>query len=102
MKAKFDDIRPYNDLEAQAALKRVAQSPDFKKLVEYSFPDADFETIQKDLSQVKSIQEFHDQFAYSFARKAINSSVDHLLLKGIEHIEKDKTFISVIYIIIIF
>lgn len=92
MKAKFDDIRPYNDLEAQEALKRIADAPEFKNMIAQSFPEADFKEIQTVFYNMKSIQEFHDQFAYSFARKAINSSVDHLLLKGIEHIEKDKTY----------
>jgi hypothetical protein len=92
MNKHFEDIRPYTDLEAQDAFKRIAASSGFKTLITSYYPDLDFEIFKEEFSNYKTIQEFHDRFGYHIARKAINSSTNQLILSGIEQISPDRAY----------
>lgn len=92
MNQHFEDIRPFTDLEAQEAFKRIADSSGFKSLITSYYPEFNFEAFKEEFSNYKSIQEFHDKFGYHIARKAINGSTNKLILSGIDQISPDKSY----------
>ncbi|HEX2395905.1 MAG TPA: acyltransferase, partial [Bacteroidales bacterium] len=59
---EFEDIRPYYDHEINAALNRIVVVPEFKKILDFLFPDKDNETIIGNLRQIHSALDFQKQF----------------------------------------
>ena len=91
----FDDIRPYDDSEIPAAMKRIAQSELFHQLAEFVFPEKTIEEVASILNEIKTTDEFQHRVMYHFNRSVIRRSIRHFTCKGLEHISPDKAYMFV-------
>ena len=64
----FENIQPYTDEEAVAALQRVARHPALPVISKYIFPEFPVDTLAKMLREIKSVEDFQ----YSIVSKAVN------------------------------
>ncbi len=104
--AKFDDIRPYNDKEVPAVMKRLAENqllisnirimkwpscPDFLKgladiLIRFF--------LRRKLSGIKTIAEFQSKIvADNILKWVIENTSDGVTFSGLEKLSKDKSYI---------
>ena len=91
----FDDIRPYDDSEIPAAMKRIAQSELFHQLAEFVFPEKTIEEVASILNEIKTTDEFQHRVMYHFNRSVIRRSIRHFTCKGLENISPDKAYMFV-------
>ena len=85
----YDEIRPFNDAEASEALKRVAQSPNIKKISKYLFPGQDPEKVIKLLYDIKSVDQFQNDVMSVVIKAIIKNSTGGLTYDGMDYFDRD-------------
>ena len=88
----FDDIRPYNDLEAPEVFDRISRDPMFKVLVELFYPDVPFEKKAQEVREYKTILEFHLKLAHHVSRTNMALTCKEIHLEGAEFLTGGKAY----------
>lgn len=91
----FDDIRPYYNEEIPAAMQRIAQSTSFPLISSYVFPDKPIEEVRKTVTGITTISDFQRKIMYHGNKQIINNSTTSFTTKGIERLDKDKSYLYV-------
>jgi|WetSurMetagenome_2_1015567.scaffolds.fasta_scaffold19838_4 hypothetical protein len=86
----FDDIRPYYDEEINTALKRIVAVAEFKKILEFLFPDKNQDQIIHNLEQIRSALEFQKQFMHPLVNSIVKKTSKGLSTSGFDILPKDK------------
>ena len=92
----FENIQPYNDEEAVAALQRIAHHPFLPAISKFIFPEFPVDTLAKMLKEIKSV----DDFQYTIVSKAVNviigRSSSGFTYEGVENLRKvDGKFLAI-------
>lgn len=84
----LENIQPYNDEEAVAALQKLARHPAIPVISKYIFPEFPIGTLKKMLMDIKGV----DDFQYSIVSKAVNVVVGRsssgFTYDGVENLRK--------------
>jgi hypothetical protein len=88
----FDAIRPFTDYEAQAAFLRIANDPILKVLIEQFFPDIPFEKKLKEFKELKTVLDFHLQFAHHISRTTMATTCNEIHLEGAESLSPNLAY----------
>ena len=88
----FDDIRPFNDLEAQEAFERISRDPLFKVMIEQYYPHEPFEKKVQEFREMKTIFEFHEKFAHLISRATMTMTCKEIHLEGVELLSPEKAY----------
>jgi hypothetical protein len=88
----FEDIRPYNDLEALDAFARISHDPLFKIIIEQFYPKESFEKKVQELREIKSVFEFHVKFAHHISRSTMAMTCREIRLEGAEFLTPGKAY----------
>ena len=84
----LENIQPYNDAEAVAALQKLARHPAVPVISKYIFPEFPIGTLKKMLMDIKGV----DDFQYSIVSKAVNVVVGRsssgFTYEGVENLRK--------------
>lgn len=106
MTTEFDDIRPYNDAEARAVLKRVLRDPEMHRAIgswiapalNRKAPWLLHPLIKAALSWqfrgVDSIDDFQPRLR-RYLKRILDKSVDELSVSGLETLDPDKAYLFV-------
>jgi len=82
----FEDIRPYYDYEINAALNRIVQVPEFRKILEFLFPEKDKDQIVAGLRKINSALDFQKQFMHPLVSSIVEKTSDGLTTSGFENL----------------
>ncbi|WP_010249901.1 1-acyl-sn-glycerol-3-phosphate acyltransferase [Myroides injenensis] len=93
--SKFDSIRHYQDHEVNEVLKQISKHPMIKALMGFTFPNKKEEEWMEALREVKSIQQFQDEFAYHSIQRILEKSSSGLTTSGFEKLEKDTPYLYI-------
>jgi hypothetical protein len=74
------------------AVKRVAESIHFQKVVKYIFPDADLRTFTDNFRKIKTVKEFQTQIMDKVIRFIVAQSADGLSYSGFERLSKEQNY----------
>ncbi|MDT3366870.1 MAG: acyltransferase [Bacteroidota bacterium] len=74
MNLAFDDIRPYNDPEAVAALRRVATHPVAAQISRYLFPELPETTLSEILNGVTGVDDFQHKVMDPAVRRILETT----------------------------
>jgi hypothetical protein len=91
----FEDIRPYYDNEAHAALDRMSRDPLFMKLVENLWPGMTAEEAKMKAGRVNGVMDFQLEFMHSAIRTIVARSSDGLTCDGFNRLDKNKSYLFV-------
>ena len=86
----FNDIRPYNDNEMPAAIKRVSESIYFNNVVKYIFQGADLRAFTDNFRKIKTIDEFQLQVMDKAIRAIFSQTSDGFSYSGFEQLSTEK------------
>lgn len=89
----YDNIRPYNDVEACDALKRVSQSAAVNKISNFLFPGQDPSVLRSLLASVTGVDDFQSRIMYKAVKSIIDKTSDGLTYDGLEYFEGGKTYL---------
>lgn len=86
----YEDIRPYDDAETSAALKRVADNPLVDKISDFLFPGKNPEDLRIILRSIKGVDDFQTRVMRPAVGSIIKQTTDGLSFEGLEHFEGGK------------
>ena len=89
----YDNIRPYNDVEACDALKRVSQSVAVDKISNFLFSGQDPSILRFLLTSVTGVDDFQTRIMYNAVKSIIDKTSDGLTYDGLEYFEGGKTYL---------
>lgn len=81
----FEDIRPYNDAQASAALRRVAGHPALESISRFLYPSLDPSFLRETLSSITGVDDFQTRVMYDAVKSIIEKTTDGLTFGGLEH-----------------
>ncbi len=91
----FEVLRPYYDTETEEVMKRIAIDQTYHKAMAYLWPGiTPEEAIQKAL-HTKSPFEFQTGYMHHAIWTIVNNTAKGLSYSGIEHLDKDKSYLFV-------
>jgi len=93
--SKFDSIRHYHDHEVNEVLQQISKHPMIKALMGYTFPNKTEEQWMAALKEVKSIQQFQDDFAYYSIQRILEKSSNGLTTSGFDKLEKETAYLYI-------
>jgi len=91
----LDDYRPYNDNEVPAAVHRIAQDVLFPKIIQFVFPDKDFNTFLEDFKKIKTADEFQEKVMDKAIRSIVEKTITNLSYIGIEKLTNEKSYMFI-------
>ena len=91
----YDEIRPYNDSEVPAAIRRMADNELFPFFVKTIYPDIDFEGFKQQFLQVRTINEWHDRMWFPLLWHIIDHTSTALTYSGLEHLDPERRYMFV-------
>lgn len=85
----YDEIRPFNDEEASAALRRVSTNPGIKKISQYLFPEQDPDLMVHLLANIKSVDQFQNDVMSVIVKAVTKKSTQGVTYDGLDYFNKD-------------
>lgn len=85
----YDEIRPFNDEEASAALRRVSTNPGIKKISQYLFPDQDPDLMVHLLANIKSVDQFQNDVMSVIVKAVTRKSTKGVTYDGLDYFDRD-------------
>ncbi|AWA28976.1 glycerol acyltransferase [Flavobacterium magnum] len=92
---KFDAIRPFYDAEVNEAIRKVANHPMMKALMNFTFPDMDDDVWKEQLKRTYSIRDFQCNFIYQSLQQVLRKSSDGLTTSGFDKLEPNTSYLFI-------
>lgn len=95
--AEFNEIRPYNDLEANTALNELAADPAFAKIIEQLYQSKEMAVqILQLMKTIQSVDELQEKIMYPLLNKIKKQTTDGVFFSQMDmfHPEERYLFIS--------
>lgn len=89
----FEDIRPYNDPETSAALKRASNNKLMEQISAFLFPGKDPDILRNTLNTIVGVDDFQTRVMYPAVRSIISKTTKGLTFDGLEHFKKGKCYL---------
>jgi hypothetical protein len=86
----FDEIRPYQDYEVQAAIERLINEPRAFQLLGYLFPDQSKSEILARARAIQSVRDLQAAFSAHAIRRIAKQTTDDLSFEGFSYLEDGK------------
>ena len=84
----LENIQPYNDEEAVAALHKLARHPAVPVISKYIFPELPINTLRKMLLDVKGVDDFQHQIVSKAVSVVVGRSSAGFTYEGLENLAK--------------
>lgn len=91
----FEAIRPYNDCEINAAIKRIMDAPSFAPISQFVFPEKSIEEVKSMLNDIHSSDEFQVKFMHKAVRHVITKSSDGFSFEGFEKLDPKTPYLFI-------
>ncbi|WP_298527439.1 1-acyl-sn-glycerol-3-phosphate acyltransferase [uncultured Christiangramia sp.] len=88
----FDDIRFYDDEEVNPALQQYVKHPMVKALLQFTFPDLEYEEIKTIVADCYSIRDFQSKVIYYSVEKVLEKSSEGLSDRGFDKLDEDESY----------
>ena len=93
---KFDEIRPYTDEEVPEIMQNLAIDPVFDRVLHNLFGDESrVQAIRTSILETKDVESFQKKFMVPFLENILESSTQGLILEGLEHLDKNKSYLFI-------
>lgn len=87
----FEDIKPYNDAQASAALKKASKHPLLKDVSAFVYPDLDTSELKHILSDIRGVDDFQTKVMYPAVKAVINRTTGGLTYNGLDWFRQNPT-----------
>lgn len=86
----FDDIRPYNDAEASAAVRRASKNKLMDQISSFLFPGKDTDVLRNTLNTIHGVDDFQERVMFPAVRSIISKTTKGLTYDGLQNFKKGK------------
>ncbi len=91
----FETLRPYYDAESHDAMKRIAHYESYHKAMAYLWPEMSKEEVIEKALNTTSPFEFQTGYMREAIWKIVNSTSTGLSWSGLEHLDKNKSYLYI-------
>lgn len=91
----FDDIRPYNEVELQAAIGRLLQEPMLMKMMRWVYPGLTKAEVKRIFTEVKNLKQFQEEVSAPAVKVITQMTTSGLSFSNIESIEHNKGYLFI-------
>jgi len=91
----FDVIRPYNDSETQAAIKRIIADNTFHQMMDYLFTPEKKELVLSNINKVKNVTEFQSAFSVPSIEAILEKTSMGMSYSGFENIVDGEAYLYI-------
>lgn len=91
----FDDIRPYNEEELQAAIARLLQEPMLMKMMRWVYPGLTKSEVKRIFMDVKNLKQFQEEVSAPAVKVITQMTTSGLSFSNIESIEHNKGYLFI-------
>lgn len=95
LKQKFEEMRPYNDKEVEAVIKRLVQYPELRAVIRFIYSEEDENIVIKKFAAIKTVDEFQTFFSGYAVEQILNKTSDGFSFSGLDNLEKDKPYLFI-------
>lgn len=95
MNTLFDDIRPYDDSEIPAAMRRIADSDFFGLLCSYVYPERSPQDVRQAMLSFRTISDFQLGVMRSATEQVISRSITEFTYDGVERLDPHRQYLFV-------
>ena len=93
---EYDEIRPYRDEEVPKVMARLLADPVFDRVLNNLFLNATkVQEIRDAMLQTRDVESFQLRFMIPFLENILKSSTQGLTIGGLEHLEKDQSYLFI-------
>jgi len=93
---EFDEIRPYYDAEVPAIMTRLLDDPVFTRVLNNLYGDeAKIKEVRESMRQTTNVESFQLRFMVPFLESILKNSTRGLTIGGLEHLEKDQSYLFI-------
>ena len=92
---KFNNIRPYNNLELVDALKRIAASPNLEQVFRFLYKDGDFESFKSLLLSATSVEDFQKKIIANVVKTILANTSNGLSVSGISNVDNSRKYLYI-------
>ncbi len=93
--AEFDDIRPYDDSQINAAMRRIAGDARFSAVISHLFPGQDPAGFCDALRGIDSVDEFQTKVMDRAVWAIVRNSTTGLTWGGLERLDPSKSYVFI-------
>ena len=86
----FENIRPYNEAEAQEAIQRIVKQHEFNSVLSFVFSKDQVETMRARATGSKSISDFQKNFMRPLVREIVKKTAESLSISGFNTLHPDE------------
>ncbi len=83
----YDEIRPYNDAETAAALKRASNNRLMEPISAFLFPGKDPDILRNTLNTIQGVDDFQTRVMYPAVRSIMGKTTKGLTFSGLDWFE---------------
>ena len=91
----FDDIRPYNDEEVPAAVRRIAASEILPAIAAYVYPGEEVEVVARRIASIRSSDELLHTLAKDAVTHVLEQTTTRFTVSGFEQLDSDRSYLFV-------
>lgn len=95
MELNFDEIRPFNDNEVQAALGRLAAEPGFEAALAYVFPELNPAELKEMIQSIHSVSDFQSKIVAGAVERIADFTTAGLEVSGLEKLDPHKPYLFI-------
>ena len=93
---EFDEIRPYYDQEVPVIMARLLADPVFTRVLQNLYvDDAKIKEVRDAMSQTRNVESVQLRFMVPFLESILKSSTRGVTIEGLEHLEKDQSYLFI-------
>jgi hypothetical protein len=90
--AEFDDIRPYYDDEVISVIERLVNNPEFKRVINFVFPETDWGEFVAYMRSFKSKRDFQHNLIAKTVFKITERNAASIECAGLENIKEEVSY----------
>lgn len=93
--SRFEGMRPYNEAEIPAAMRRIADSEYFPQLACYVFPGMPADETRELVGGLTTTDDFQKRVMSQMVEQVIRRSISEFTFGGLNHISPDESYLFV-------
>ena len=93
---EFDEIRPYYDEEVPEIMSRLLADSVFSRVLKNLFVDDEkIQKVRGAMLETRDVESFQLKFMVPFLQNILKTSTSGLTIGGLEHLEKDQSYLFI-------
>lgn len=91
----FDQIRPFNNDEVPAVIKKLCEQPYFLRVLTFVYPGVPVDSILEKLRNILTVDQFQEVFIFPFLDNLIKTTTHGVTTSGMESISPDQSYLFI-------